>query len=108
MSTYNFHGNVNGPSNMGDHGRIEINHYEPPPEAVVRLAEGLIEALRAEYPVLVGHGEVIRGALMESVGDGGPPNRGRIRSALETISIGAAAGTGSLAFTQQLMHVMGL
>ncbi|MFF7970973.1 hypothetical protein [Streptomyces sp. NPDC007905] len=108
MSTYNFHGNISGPANMGDHGRIEINHHEPATEALVRLSDGLIEVLRAEYPGLVGHGEVIRGALLESVEDGDPPNRGRIRSALETISIGAAAGTGSLAFTQQLMHVLGL
>ena len=107
MSTYNF-GNINGPANIGDYGRIEINPYAPASEALVRLSDGLIEALRAEYPVLVERGEVIRGALMESVEDGGPPNRGRIRSALETISIGAAAGTSSLAFTQQLMHVLGL
>ncbi|MEU1403643.1 hypothetical protein ABZ471_14965 [Streptomyces sp. NPDC005728] len=107
MSTYNF-GNINGPANIGDHGRMEINPHAPATEALVRLADGLIAALRAEYPVLVGHGEVIRGAFVESMGDGGPPNRGRIRSALETISIGAAAGTGSLAFTQQLMQVLGL
>ncbi|MFC9278932.1 hypothetical protein [Streptomyces collinus] len=108
MSTYNFHGNINGPAHMGDHGRIEVNVHGPATEPLVRLAEGLIEALRAEYPVLVPHGEVIHGALMESVGDGGPPNRGRIRSALETISIGAAAGTASLAFTQQFMQALGL
>ncbi|MFE2100023.1 MULTISPECIES: hypothetical protein [unclassified Streptomyces] len=107
MSTYNF-GNINGPANIGDHGRIEINPYAPASEALVRLSDGLLEQLHAEYPGLVRHGETIRGAMMESVGDGGPPNRGRIRSALEAISIGAAAGTGSLTFTQQLMHVMGL
>ncbi|ANP50269.1 hypothetical protein J2Z21_000997 [Streptomyces griseochromogenes] len=107
MSTYNFHGNINGPANMGDQVRIDITHGLNL-EGVIRLSEGLLDALRAEYPGLVGHGEIIRGALAESEADGGPPNRGRIRSALETISIGASAGSGSLAFVQQFMHVMGL
>ncbi|GHI02455.1 hypothetical protein Scel_07760 [Streptomyces cellostaticus] len=92
---------------MGDHGRIDITHGLNL-EGVIQLSEGLLEALRAEYPVLVRHGEIIRGALAESEADGGPPNRGRIRSSLETISIGAAAGTSSLTFVQQLMHVLGL
>ncbi|MEU9987298.1 hypothetical protein ACFZCP_10245 [Streptomyces sp. NPDC007971] len=107
MSTYNFHGNINGPANMGDHGRIDITHGLNL-EGVIQLSEGLLAALRAEYPGLVHHGDVIRGALAESEADGGPPNRGRIRSALEAVSISASAGTSSLAFVQQLMHVMGL
>ncbi|MFE1886633.1 hypothetical protein [Streptomyces diastatochromogenes] len=107
MSTYNY-GNFNGPAGLGDLGRGTIDPYAPASEGLVRLSDGLMEALRAEYPGLVRHGETIRGALMESVEDGGPPNRGRIRSALEAISIGASAGSGSLAFTQQFMHVLGL
>ncbi|MFI9804430.1 hypothetical protein ACIHEJ_08665 [Streptomyces sp. NPDC052301] len=107
MSTYNF-GNVSGPAQFGDHGRMQINHYAPDLEALMGLADRLTAALRAEYPGLVDRGEVIQGALEESAEDGLPPNRGRIRSALETISIGAAAGTASLTFTQQLLHAMGL
>ncbi|MGW1591119.1 hypothetical protein [Streptomyces sp. NPDC002386] len=98
MSTY-YHGNINGRagSNAG-----------PDPETVFRLTEGLLEALHAELPGLVVHGEVIMAALDEAAADGGPPNRGRIRSSLEAISIGAPAGTSSLAFTQQLVHLLDL
>ncbi|MFE3634945.1 hypothetical protein [Streptomyces cellostaticus] len=98
MSTY-YHGNINGHAGS-DHG--------PDPETVFRLAEGLLEALHAELPGLVVHGEVIMAALDEAAADGGPPNRGRIRSSLEAISIGAPAGTGSLAFTQQLVRLLDL
>ncbi|MEU0331928.1 hypothetical protein [Streptomyces sp. NPDC006193] len=107
MSTYNF-GNVNGPANFGDHGRIQINHATPDLEALMEVADRLTETLRAEYPHMVSSGEVIQGELAQSAEDGLPPNRGRIRSALETIAIGASAGTGSLAFTQQLMNALGL
>ncbi|MER6035312.1 MULTISPECIES: hypothetical protein [unclassified Streptomyces] len=98
MSTY-YHGNINGRTGS-DHG--------PDPETVFRLTEGLLDALHAELPGLVVHGEVIMAALEEAAADGGPPNRGRIRSSLDAISIGAPAGTGSLAYTQQLVHLLDL
>ncbi|MEU1463401.1 hypothetical protein ABZ467_22420 [Streptomyces sp. NPDC005727] len=106
MSTY-YNGNINGPGRMGSYGRTGGDDG-PDPETVFRLTEGLLEALHAELPGLVVHGEVIMAALEEAAADGGPPNRGRIRSSLEAISIGAPAGTGSLAFTQQLVHLLEL
>ncbi|MET9451499.1 hypothetical protein [Streptomyces cinerochromogenes] len=107
MSTYNF-GNVNGPANFGDHGQIQINHAHPDLPTMMDLTDRLIETLRAEYPELVPQGEIIQAQFQESADDGLPPNRGRIRSALETIAIAASAGTGSLAFTQQLFTALGL
>ncbi|MGW5368729.1 hypothetical protein ACWER6_31170 [Streptomyces sp. NPDC004009] len=106
MSTY-YHGNINGPTgHPGAHGRTGDDG--PDPQTVFRLAEGLLAALRAELPGLAVHGEVIMAALEEAAADGGPPNRGRIRSSLDDIAIGAPAGTGSLAFTQQLAHLLQL
>ncbi|WP_330460511.1 hypothetical protein OIB37_28710 [Streptomyces sp. NBC_00820] len=99
MSTYNFHGST--PARYEPGAELDL-------EALTRLADGLAEALRTEYPVLAGHGEVIQDELAQAVEDGYPPNRGRIRSALEAVSIGAMAGTGSLAYTQQLMNALGL
>ncbi|MEU6665448.1 hypothetical protein [Streptomyces sp. NPDC046727] len=107
MSTYNF-GNVNGPANFGDHGQIQINQSTPDLATLMQVADRLAEALHAEYPGLVRSGEIIQGELALSAEDGLPPNRGKIRSALETIAIGASAGTASLTFTQQLLHAMGL
>jgi hypothetical protein len=107
MSTYNF-GNVNGPADFGDHGQIPINHALPDLPAMMDLALRLTDALRAEYPELVSQGEIIHAQFQESADDGLPPNRGRIRSALETIAIAASAGSGSLAFTQQFISALGL
>lgn len=106
MSTYNIR-NINGPANLGDHGRIEINNGADP-DALVRLAERLVERLHIENPNLVPQGEIIQGELIDAQQDGQPANRGRIRSALETIGIGVAAGSGSLALAQEISRVLGL
>ncbi|MEU2060259.1 hypothetical protein [Streptomyces sp. NPDC013455] len=106
MSTYNF-GHVSGPADFGDHHHVQ-NHHTPDLATLMQLADRLTEALQAEYPHLVRQGEIIQAQFEESAEDGLPPNRGRIRSALEAVAIGAAAGTGSLVFTQQLTNALGL
>ncbi|GAA3529967.1 MULTISPECIES: hypothetical protein [Streptomyces] len=106
MGTYNIR-NVNGPANIGDNGRIEI-HNGADPAVVLRLAAQLVERLRIDNPRLVPQGQIIEGELAAAGQDGLPENRGRIRSALETIGIGVAAGSGSLALVQELTRVLGL
>ncbi|MEU0004418.1 hypothetical protein ABZ079_08980 [Streptomyces sp. NPDC006314] len=107
MSTYHS-GNVNGPVGFGDHGRARTGNRALDLETLMDIADRLTETLRAEYPELVGQGEIIQRELALSAEDGLPPNRGRIRSALENIAIRAAAGTGSLTFTQQLTYALDL
>ncbi|MFE9353280.1 hypothetical protein [Streptomyces olivaceoviridis] len=107
MSAYNF-GNVNGPAHFGDPGQNQVSHAHPDLPTMMDLAQRLTDTLRAEYPELVPQGEIIQAQFQESAEDGLPPNRGRIRSALETIAIAASAGTGSLAFTQQMINALGL
>jgi hypothetical protein len=107
MSTYHF-GNVNGPAGYGDHGRAGLGNGELDLETLMDVADRLTETLHAEYPELVGQGEIIQRELALSAEDGLPPNRGRIRSALENVAIRAAAGTGSLTFTQHLTYALGL
>jgi hypothetical protein len=106
MSMYNI-GNVNGPSNIGDHGHIEINHGFDL-GTLLRLADQLVERTSMERPSLVPQAEIIRGELIQASQDGQSPNRGRIRSALETIGIGVAAGSGSLALAQEITGLLGL
>lgn len=106
MSTYNIR-NINGPANIGDHGHIEVNNGVDP-AALVQLAERLVERLRFDNPALVPQGEIIQGELISAEQDGQPANRGRIRSALETIGIGVAAGSGSLALAQEISRALGL
>ncbi|MES4887220.1 hypothetical protein [Streptomyces sp. NPDC096012] len=100
MSTYNF-GPAHGPVGYGDNTELDL-------ETLMEAAARLTETLHAEYPALVGQGEVIQRELALSAEDGLPPNRGRIRSALENVAITAAAGTGSLTFTQYLTNALGL
>ncbi|MGI5379046.1 hypothetical protein ACQEV2_33310 [Streptomyces sp. CA-251387] len=106
MSTYNIR-NINGPANIGDHGHIEVNNGADP-AAVLHLAERLVERLHIDNPALVPQAQIIQGELLGAEQDGQPANRGRIRSALETIGIGVAAGSGSLALVQELGRVLGL
>ncbi|MER5540924.1 hypothetical protein ACWDBD_25615 [Streptomyces sp. NPDC001118] len=106
MSTYNF-GNAGGPANFGDFGRFDMDGT-PDLETLMAVADRLTEALRAEYPGIIGYGEVIQAELALSAEDGLPPNRGRIRTALENIAIAAGAGTGSLTFTRHLTHAFDL
>ena len=102
MSTYNF---GNGPI---DFARIDPRNGAPDLETLMDVADRLTEALRAEYPGIAGNGEVIQAELALSAEDGLPPNRGRIRTALENVAITAGAGTASLTFTQHLLHALGL
>ncbi|WBO63090.1 hypothetical protein [Streptomyces camelliae] len=98
MSTYDF----------GDHGRMDLSDGPPDLRTLMAAADRLTEALRAEYPGLAGWGESVQRELALSAEDGLPPNRGRIRTALEEVAIVASAGTGSLSFTRQLLHALGL
>ncbi|MHB9858227.1 hypothetical protein [Streptomyces sp. YIM S03343] len=106
MGTYNIE-NVTG-SNIGDNGRIEINHYGADPAAVLQLADRLVDRLRQDNPALVPQAQVIQGELASAGQGGEPANRGRIKAALETISVGVAAGSGGLALVQELGRVLGL
>ncbi|MFF1282489.1 hypothetical protein [Streptomyces sp. NPDC058299] len=107
MSTYHF-GPDHGPADLGDRGRTRTPYVTPDLPALMHVADRFTEALRAEYPQLVSNGEVVQRELAQSAEDGLPPNRGRIRTALENVAIGAAAGTASLTFTQQLTDALGL
>ncbi|MEV5873084.1 hypothetical protein AB0L75_02435 [Streptomyces sp. NPDC052101] len=107
MSTYNF-GNTGGPANYGDFRPIDFKNGTPDLPTLMAVADRLTQALRAEYPGIAGYGETIQAELALSAEDGLPPNRGRIRTALDNIAIAAGAGTGSLTFTRQLTHAFDL
>ncbi|MGK5637164.1 hypothetical protein ACSNOK_02420 [Streptomyces sp. URMC 126] len=107
MSTFNIHGNITGPSNFGDHGRIEIRHGESPAEAL-RLAGELVRRLSAESPELAEPAALVRGELTRADEERRPVDRGRIRQWLELITTGAAAGSGSLALARELGQALGM
>ncbi|WP_320776924.1 hypothetical protein [Streptomyces sp. CRN 30] len=107
MSTFNFHGDIKGPSNFGDHGRIEI-HHGADPAAALELAGRLVDRLRDERPALAPQAEAVRGELVRAGEEGRPADSGRVRAALETIGVGVAAGSGSLALVQEITRVLGL
>ncbi|MEW2578257.1 hypothetical protein [Streptomyces syringium] len=107
MSTYNFHGNISGPGNYGDNGKIEM-HYGQSPADALRLAGELVRQLRTESPALAGEAELLRGELVRADEEGRPADRGRLREWLELISVGAAAGSGSFALAQELGRALGV
>ncbi|MFJ7150400.1 hypothetical protein ACIQVT_19700 [Streptomyces sp. NPDC100445] len=107
MSSYHF-GPDHGPDGPGGRGRTRTPYADVDLPALMHVADRFTEALHAEYPRLVSNGEVVQRELARSAEDGLPPNRGRIRTALENVAIGAAAGTASLIFTQQLTDALGL
>ncbi len=109
MSTFNFHGEISGPSNFGDGGKIEIHHHGAHPAEALRLATELVRQLRAEdRPVLVEQAEVVRGELVRADQEQRPADPGRVRRALETISMGLTTGSAGLALAQELGRVIGL
>ncbi|MEW1748189.1 hypothetical protein ACIQU1_03290 [Streptomyces angustmyceticus] len=109
MSTFNFHGEVSGPSNFGDGGKIEIHHHGASPAEALRLAGELVRRLQAEQqPALAAQADVLRGELAQAGQEGRPADQGRVRQALETISMGLAAGSGGLALAQELGRALGL
>ncbi|MEV7425078.1 MULTISPECIES: hypothetical protein [unclassified Streptomyces] len=109
MSTFNFHGEISGPSNFGDGGRIEVHHHGTSAAEAVRLAAELVRQLRAEdSPALAAQAEVVRGELVRADEEGRPADQGRLRQALETISLGLAAGSGGVALAQEIGRLIGL
>ncbi|WP_371790288.1 hypothetical protein OG285_05175 [Streptomyces sp. NBC_01471] len=109
MSTFNFHGGVSGPSNFGDGGKIEIHHHGVGPAEAMRLAGELVQQLRTEgRPALAAEAEAVRGELARAGQGQLPTDQGRIRQALETISLGLATGSGGLQLVRELGRVVGL
>lgn len=108
MSTFNFHGEISGPSNFGDNGRIEIRHGASLTEAL-RAAGDLVQQLRLEQrPELAEQAEIVRGELATAEEERRPADSGRIRQALETVSLGLAAGSGCLGLAQEVGRLAGL
>ncbi|MCX4392949.1 MULTISPECIES: hypothetical protein [unclassified Streptomyces] len=108
MSTFNFHGQISGPSNFGDNGKIEIHQGASPVEAL-RLAAELVQQLRQERRLeLAEQAEIVRGELVQAGEERRPADQGRVRQALETISLGLAAGSGGIALVQEIGRLVGL
>ncbi|WP_329124428.1 hypothetical protein [Streptomyces sp. NBC_01465] len=108
MSTFNFHGEVSGPSNFGDGGKIEIHHHGASPAEALQLAAELVRQLRTESPVLAEQAEIVRGELVGARDEQRPADPGRISRALQAISLGLATGSSGLALAEQLRQAVGL
>ncbi|MEV5240431.1 hypothetical protein AB0K89_15210 [Streptomyces cinnamoneus] len=109
MSTFNFHGEISGPGNFGDGGKIEIHHHGATPAEALRLAAELARQLRAEgRAVLAEQADVVHGELVRAGQEQRSVDPGRVRRALETISTGLTTGSAGLALAQELGRVIGL
>jgi hypothetical protein len=105
MSTHHFHDDVSGPFAAGDQRRVEV-HTGADMETLLDLADELVERLHYENPALVPQGEIILTELEGADEERSPANRGRIRFALDEISVGVSARSASLAITQELSRML--
>lgn len=119
MSSFNFHGPVNGPVQAGDHNTMNVNgpgaSGDSPAasdaranEAVVALAQRLVDVLARENPGLLPQAEQVRAELERGGRQGAEaPDTGRIRQRLDLITSGTAAGSGALALVEGIVHAIG-
>jgi hypothetical protein len=119
MSSFNFNAPVNGQVQVGDHTTMNVNapgaradsHQlgdARAAEAVVALAQRLVDVLARENPRLLQEAEAVRAELERGGRQGAAaPDTGRIRRSLELITSGAAAGSGALALIEGIVHAIG-
>ncbi|WP_327303771.1 hypothetical protein OG730_09190 [Streptomyces sp. NBC_01298] len=111
MGTYHFHGNIEGPGVYGDHGVINIGRQEGEPEAAraLRLAAELAQRLRTEGAAQerIDAAADLTGELERAGQEQRPPEPGRVRRCLETVTLGLAAGSATLALAQELGRLLG-
>jgi hypothetical protein len=119
MSTFNFNAPINGQVQAGDHTTMNVHESsvtaapvaaqenQGQSEAVLRLAQRLVEVLAHDNPPLVEQAEAIRAEVERSGESGEAPDTGRIRRRLELISSGVAAGSGALALVEGIIHAVG-
>ncbi|MGW6848022.1 hypothetical protein ACWGCK_04570 [Streptomyces virginiae] len=108
MSTYNFHGNVSGPNNIGDHGTINIGQQDTAAQTLSLAAE-LARWLRAEGASQdrLDAAQALRGELDRAGQEGRAAEPGLIRRSLETITLGLGAGSTGLALARELGRLLG-
>ncbi|MFI0937515.1 hypothetical protein [Streptomyces sp. NPDC021020] len=119
MSSFHFNAPVNGPVQAGDHTTMNVNAPgvgadafrsgdARAVEAVVALAERLVDVLAREEPRLLPQAEAVRTELERGGQQGAAaPDTGRIRQRLDLITSGVAAGSGALALVEGIVHAMG-
>ncbi|MFI9168620.1 hypothetical protein [Streptomyces lincolnensis] len=106
MTTNNFNGPVTG--NIGDGNTFNQYQAAPPGADPVALAADLIRRLMAEQPELAPQAVQIQRELVQASEHERPADQGRIRTWLETIQAGSAAGSGTLALVLSLGRAVGL
>lgn len=119
MSSFHFNAPVNGPVQAGDHSTMNVNapgvqadsvQYGDARtnEAVVALAQRLVDVLARDNPGLLPQAEAVRTELERSGQQGAAAaDTGRIRQRLDLIASGVAAGSGALALVEGIVHAIG-
>ncbi|MER6446182.1 hypothetical protein DEJ51_26340 [Streptomyces venezuelae] len=108
MSTYNFHGNVSGTNNIGDHGTINVGQQDTAGQTL-RLAAELALWLRAQgaAPERIDAAQALHAELDRAGQEGRAAEPGLIRRSLETVTLGLGAGTTGLALAQEISRLLG-
>lgn len=126
MSSFHFNAPVSGQVQVGDHTTMNVNapgvatgsvqqssqhtvHQGDArqTEAVLALAQRLVDVLARDNPPLLPQAEAVHAELERSGHQGSAPDTGRIRQRLELIASGVTAGSGALALVEGIIHAIG-
>ncbi|MEV0223550.1 hypothetical protein [Streptomyces sp. NPDC050704] len=106
MSTFNFHGPVSGEIQAGDHNTQHNTVYNSgiSTAEALRLATDLVRELGPAAPP---EAEAVRAELARAAERHEPPDHGRIREWLNTVSLGVGTGSSALVLTEGIMRALG-
>ncbi|WP_329544367.1 hypothetical protein OG548_06220 [Streptomyces sp. NBC_01356] len=105
-SNFNFHGPVSGEIQMGDHNVQHNTVYNSGTSTAeaLRLATDLVRELGPSAPP---EAEAVRAELARAEAGNEPPDHGRIRAWLNTVSLGVGTGSSALVLSEGIMRALG-
>ncbi|MEU9799763.1 hypothetical protein [Streptomyces sp. NPDC051000] len=106
MSTYNFHGDINGPAVYGDHATLNIGDPETAARTL-RLAGELALWLKSEGAPQdrIDAAETLRAELDRAARERCSVEPGLVRRCLETVTLGLGAGSTGLVLAQEITRL---
>ncbi|MGW3942367.1 hypothetical protein [Streptomyces phaeochromogenes] len=106
MSTFEFKGPVSGEIQLGDHNTQynTVHNNGTSTAEALRLATELVRELGPSAPP---EAESVRAELARADARNEPPDHGRIRAWLDTVSLGVGTGSTALTLTEGIARALG-
>ncbi len=106
--TYNFNGNISGPTNIGENNVINIGQQQDTAAQTLHLATQLAQWLREQGATTaqIDAAEVLRGELDRAAQERRAAEPGLIQRSLQTIGLGLGAGSTGLSLAQEIGRLL--